>query len=86
MGRRLAGLPHIRFLGTTVARYSAALRQAKHWESFSVQLCPSLAGIELRQDGGFLWLGIDPEGVEPLVVHTERVPRTGLRNGNADTR
>ncbi len=88
LGRSLAGIPHVRFLGTTVGRHTAALRQARHWQPFRVQLCPSLAGIELRLDGGFLWLRLDPAGRKPLEVAVERVPREGLGsgNGNAEVR
>lgn len=51
--RRLSGMPTIPFLGHAVKRLSDALARAHHWEPFRVQLCPSLAGIELLKDGGF---------------------------------
>jgi hypothetical protein len=60
----LAGMPHVSFLGNTVRRLSGALRDARHWKPFRVRLCPSLAGIELLKDGGFLTLELDPSGKE----------------------
>jgi len=50
----------IRFLGNTVRRYSTALRRARDWEGFKLQLCPSLSGIQLLKDGGFLQMELDP--------------------------
>jgi hypothetical protein len=73
--RLLAGMPTINFLGPTVRRLSLALGEARHWRQFKVRLCPAIAGLELLKDGGFLWLEIDPEGVEPLGVTCERLPR-----------
>lgn len=73
--RLLAGMPTINFLGPTVRRLSLALGEARHWRQFKVRLCPAIAGLELLKDGGFLWLEIDPEGVEPLKVSRERIPR-----------
>ena len=54
MSKLLCGLPVIRFCGHSIRRMSTALNEARHWKSFRVQLCPSLAGIELLNDGGFL--------------------------------
>ncbi len=51
--RWLAGMPRIGFLGHSVQRFTAALREARAWRLFRVRLCPSLAGIELLKDGGF---------------------------------
>ncbi len=51
--RWLAGMPRIGFLGHSVRRFTAALREARTWRPFRVRLCPSLAGIELLKDGGF---------------------------------
>lgn len=73
--RLLAGMPTINFLGPTARRLSLALGEARHWRHFKVRLCPAIAGLELLKDGGFLWLEIDPEGVEPLGVTCERIPR-----------
>lgn len=65
-GTLLAGMPRIGFLGNTVRRYSAALRRARHWKPFKLLLCPSVTGIQLRKDGGFLRLRLDPEGRVPM--------------------
>lgn len=62
----LAGMPKITFLGHTAKRLSAALRQARDWRPFHVRLCPSLAGIELLKDGGYLTADLDPEARAPL--------------------
>jgi hypothetical protein len=40
-----------------------------------VRLCPSLAGIELLKDGGYLTAELDPEARSPLRVHRHRLPR-----------
>ncbi len=63
--RWLSGLPPITFLGNTVRRYSAALARAKAWKPFQVRLCPALAGVEWRKDGGWLELELDPAGRTP---------------------
>lgn len=73
--RWLAGMPRITFLGHTAKRLSTALRQGKHWKPFHVRLCPSLAGIELLKDGGFLTAELDPEGARPVQFHRHRLPR-----------
>ncbi len=78
MSRFLSGMPHLSFLGSTVNRLSAALRQSRAWKPFNLQLCPSLAGIELLRDGGFLRIRLDPSGLRPLKLELERVPREGL--------
>lgn len=64
--RLLSGLPTIRFLGTSICRMSAALSQARCWNSFQLQLCPSLAGIQLLKDGGYYELELDSSGERPL--------------------
>ena len=73
--RLLAGMPEIRFLGHTARRLSAALRQAKKWEPFKVQLCPALAGIELLKDGGYLALTLDPDARRPAECHIRPLKR-----------
>jgi len=72
--RRLAGMPPISFLGNTVRRYSSALRRARDWQPFKLLLCPSLTGIQLLKDGGFLRLEVDVEARRPIAVHTHRLP------------
>jgi hypothetical protein len=73
--RILRGMPMISFLGTTARRLSWALREAKHWKPFNITLCPSLAGIELLKDGGYLVLDLDPEGRTPLKINRRFLPR-----------
>ncbi len=73
--RRLAGMPAIPFLGNTVRRLSTALREAGHWRDFKVRLCPSLAGIELLKDGGWLEMEFDPEAKRPARFQLHKLPR-----------
>jgi hypothetical protein len=73
--RWLSGMPRINFLGHTARRLSTALSQGREWKPFHVRLCPSLAGIELLKDGGYLTIELDPEGARPLVFHRHRLPR-----------
>ena len=63
--RLLAGMPPIRFLGHTALRMSSALRRARLWRPFHVRLCPSLAGVELLKDGGYLTVELDASAVRP---------------------
>jgi len=73
--RWLAGMPRITFLGHTAKRLSTALSRGRYWKPFHVRLCPSLAGIELLKDGGYLTAELDPEARSPLRVHRHRLPR-----------
>lgn len=73
--RWLAGMPRISFLGHTAKRLSSALRQGRCWKPFRVRLCPSLAGIELLKDGGFLTAQLDPSGEQPLRFQRHRLGR-----------
>ena len=73
--RRLAGMPHLRFLGHTANRLSNALRHARYWRPFNVRLCPALAGIELLKDGGYLTAELDAEAVRPARFQFHRLPR-----------
>jgi hypothetical protein len=73
--RRLAGMPRITFLGHTAKRLSAALSQAREWRGFHVRLCPSLAGIELLKDGGYLTAELDPEARQPARFRFHAVAR-----------
>jgi len=63
--RVLAGMPTVRFWGNSIRRMSAALNDARHWRPFNVELCPSLAGIELLNDGGYCELLIDEKASGP---------------------
>ncbi len=71
----LAGIPPISFLGNSVRRFSMALYEARHWQEFHVRLCPSLAGIELLKDGGYLVMHLDPTGREPLSFEKKPILR-----------
>jgi hypothetical protein len=73
--RWLAGMPRIHFLGHTARRLSRALRQARDWRPFKVRLCPSLSGIELLKDGGYLSAELDPEMRQPARFYSHRLPR-----------
>lgn len=66
--RILAGMPPIRFLGNAVRRITEALHEARWWKEFKVRLCPSLAGIQLRKDGGFLTFDLEENGNDQLSV------------------
>jgi hypothetical protein len=54
---------------------STAVNEARHWKPFHVTLCPSLAGIELFNDGGFLTIELDAEGATPAQVQFHPLPR-----------
>jgi hypothetical protein len=73
--RWLAGMPRITFLGHTAKRLSSALRRGTFWKPFQVRLCPSLAGIELLKDGGYLTAELDPMGEQTLRFQRHRLPR-----------
>ena len=73
--RLLAGFPTIDFLGGTIKRMSRALRAARRWRDFHVSLCPSLAGVELLKDGGYLSLELDPAARIPARVKRHRILR-----------
>lgn len=63
--RILSGMPVIGFMGNAVRRMSSALREARLWEPFKVLLCPALAGIELRKDGGYYLLQFERTAAQP---------------------
>jgi len=73
--RRLAGMPAVSFLGHTINRLSNALRRARRWQPFKVDLCPSLAGIELLKDGGFYTDEIDATNHRPFTPVRHWLPR-----------
>ena len=73
--RVLAGMPVIPFLGHSVRRMSKALRRAKYWKPFHARLCPSLSGIELLKDGGFLTAELDEDARTPVKFQTYRIKR-----------
>ncbi len=49
------------FFGHSIRRISVAVNEARHWKPFRVRLCPSLAGIELLNDGGYYTVELDDE-------------------------
>ena len=71
----LSGMPVIRFLGHSIHRLSGAVNQARYWRLFSVRLCPSLAGIELLKDGGYLTARLDPEAKRQIQFRFHPLPR-----------
>ena len=73
--RLLAGMPRITFLGHSARKFSQALKQAKYWRPFKVRLCPSLAGIELLKDGGYLTATLDLHGDTPAKFEFHSLPR-----------
>ncbi|MFN7141328.1 MAG: metallophosphoesterase, partial [Limisphaerales bacterium] len=73
--RILSGMPPITFLGNSVRRFSSALHEARLWKDFNVTLCPSLAGIELLKDGGFLVMDLDPSGKKAVRIEKRRILR-----------
>ena len=72
--RFLCGMPVINFLGHTTQRISRALRQARQWKPFNVLLCPSLPGIQLLKDGGYLTIDLDPTAKNPARFRRHRLP------------
>lgn len=73
--RLLAGMPPIKFLGASVRKMSTALHEAHLWKPFRVRLCPSLAGCQLLNDGGYCTLEIDPAGKAPAQFVFHPLPR-----------
>jgi hypothetical protein len=71
--RVLAGLPTIPFFGNGVRRTSAALGAAQFWKPFHVRLCPSLTGIQLLKDGGFLTAELDADASRPALFKFHRI-------------
>jgi hypothetical protein len=74
--RLLAGMPPIHFLGNSIRRMSTALSEGRRWKEFHVHLCPSLTGIQLLKDGGFLELRLDPTARQPVASRVHRLPWT----------
>lgn len=75
--RFLAGMPELAFLGTTARRLSSALRRARAWAPFNPVLCPSLSGVQVRKDGGYLELELDPEGQAATRIVRRYLPWPG---------
>lgn len=77
--RRLAGMPTIHFLGHTPKRLTTALHEARHWRPFRVRLCPSLAGIQLLKDGGYLTAELDLQGPKPATFQRHHLAKSRRR-------
>lgn len=70
--RMLRGMPELTFLGHTARKLSRALHDAREWTPFKVRLCPSLAGLEILKDGGFLTAELPDEGAPRFTLHRIR--------------
>ncbi len=75
LGRVLAGMPVMRCFGHSFRRISTALNQAACWRNFHVRLCPSLAGIDLLNDGGYYTAELDARDQTPAQFQWHRLPR-----------
>lgn len=82
-GRLLSGMPAIPFLGVSVRRMSTALNEAQRWRPFNVRLCPSLTGIQLLKDGGWLTVELDSDARQPAKFRFHPLPwrEVGPRTG-----
>lgn len=69
----LSGMPEIGFLGHTTRRLSSALRRARDWRPFQPLLCPSLTGLQVFQDGGFVSIELDPAARAPAQFASHRL-------------
>lgn len=73
--RLLSGMPRLTCFGTTIARMTGALREARAWRPFTVRLCPALAGLQIERGGGWCSLELDPSGDTPPRLRTHRLRR-----------
>lgn len=73
--RVLAGMPVINNCGHSLRRMSTALNEARHWRPFRVRLCPSLAGIELLNDGGYYTAELEADAKRPARFQFHRLRR-----------
>lgn len=71
----LCGLPVMRRFGPSFRRMSAALNQARCWRDFRVLLCPSLAGIDLLNDGGYYTADLVADAQTPAQFQWHGLPR-----------
>ncbi len=65
LSKLLSGMPVVSGLGHSIRRMSRALNEARQWRAFRPLLCPSLAGIELLNDGGYLTVELDAAASQP---------------------
>ena len=75
LSKLLCGLPVLHRFGHSVRRMSAALNQARSWGDFRVLLCPSLAGIDLLNDGGYYTAELDGGARSPVRFQFHALPR-----------
>lgn len=73
--RWLSGMPRLTRFGTTVARMTGALREARAWRPFNVRLCPSLAGLQIERGGGWCSFELAASGDAPPLLRTHRLRR-----------
>jgi len=72
-GQVIAGFPTIKFLGKGAQKISAALGQARQWRPFHLRLCPSLTGIQMLKDGGFLTADLAGDASRPAKFELHRI-------------
>ena len=72
--RVLSGMPTLNFLGVSVRRMSKALNEGRLWRPFNVKLCPSLTGIQLLKDGGWLTAELDADARHPARFRFHPLP------------
>lgn len=75
LSKLLCGLPVMNCFGHSVRRMSAALNEARAWRDFRVLLCPSLAGIELLNDGGYYTAELNADAQTPARFQFHALPR-----------
>ncbi len=75
LSKLLSGMPVMRRFGHSVRRMSTALNEARCWRDFRVLLCPSLAGIDLLNDGGYYTVELDAEAQTPARFQFHALPR-----------
>jgi hypothetical protein len=71
----LGGMPPIQFLGRAVERMTSALHEAGQWWQFRPRLCPSVAGTELFNNGGYYLVKLDPAAKRPARFEFQPMPR-----------
>jgi len=71
----LSGMPVLHCFGHSVRRMSAALNEARCWRDFRLLLCPSLAGIDLLNDGGYYTVELDAAAQIPAAFQFHALPR-----------
>ncbi len=75
LSKLLSGMPVMHRFGHSVRRMSSALNEARSWRDFRVLLCPSLAGIDLLNDGGFYTAELDADAQTPARFQFHALPR-----------